>query len=191
MYGIVLPGPHVDDGIPIVKGGNCEPGRLHLDAMSRTTHEIESRYVRSRLRSGDIVYAIRGSIGQAEAVPQELEGANMTQDAARISPHVEVDNQWLLFAVRSQAFFSHLDAHATGATIRGINIWDLKRAPVCIPNRDEQQGIAAFIDREAARINALREKAKKSINLLREYRTALISAAVTGKIDVRGELSQS
>jgi len=188
MYGIVLPGPHVEDGVPIVKGGNCEPGRLRLDEMSRTTHEIESRYERSRLRPGDIVYAIRGSIGEADVVPPELDGANMTQDAARIAPLPDVNNRWLVFALRSYAFFSHLDAHATGATIRGINIWDLKRAPICVPPLSEQRGIAAYLMRETTQHDKLTAKLNKSICQLREFRSALISAAVTGKIDVRGEV---
>lgn len=54
-----------------------------------------------------------------------------------------------------------------------------------LPPMEEQQRIVAFLDRETARIDALIEKVEKSIELLREYRTALISAAVTGKIDVR------
>src|ERR1043166_3504070 len=47
MYGIVLPGPNVDDGVPIVKGGDILPGRLRLDQLNRTTREIEAGYVRS------------------------------------------------------------------------------------------------------------------------------------------------
>lgn len=187
MYGIVLPGPHVDDGVPIVKGGNCEPGRLRLEVMSRTHPDIEARYVRSRLATGDIVYAIRGSIGQADQVPAELEGANLTQDAARISPREGVDHRWLLHAVRSSAFFANMDAFATGATIRGINIWDLKRAPICLPPQSEQEEIASHLDRSMTRLNGISENVQTSINRLHEYRTALISAAVTGKIDVREE----
>lgn len=64
MYGIVLPGPNVDDGVPIVKGGDVSSDRLRLDRLNRTTREIEAGYVRSRLRGGDLVYAIRGSIGR-------------------------------------------------------------------------------------------------------------------------------
>ena len=100
MYGIVLPGPDVEDGIPIVKGGDVAPGRLRLDMLSRTTPEIESRYTRSRLEKGDIVYAIRGSIGMVEIVPEEIAGANLTQDAARVAPNNEVEVRWLLFALK-------------------------------------------------------------------------------------------
>ncbi len=56
------------------------------------------------------------------------------------------------------------------------------------PPRDEQQRIVAHLDRETARIDALVDKVIESIDGLREYRTTLISAAVTGKIDVRKEV---
>jgi type I restriction enzyme S subunit len=59
------------------------------------------------------------------------------------------------------------------------------RAPV--PPEKEQQAIADFLDRETAKIDALIAKIQEAINRLKEYRTALISAAVTGKIDVRNE----
>jgi type I restriction enzyme S subunit len=58
---------------------------------------------------------------------------------------------------------------------------------VPIPSLEEQKVIVTFLDRETAKIDALIEKIEKAIKLLKEYRTALISAAVTGKIDVRDE----
>lgn len=125
MYGIVLPGPNVDNGVFIVKGGNCEPGKLTEKHLSKTTREIESRYVRSRLRKDDVVYSIRGSLGGAELVPSRLAGANLTQDAARIAAGPQINPAWLIYAVRSPGFFRKLDAGAKGAAIRGINIKDL------------------------------------------------------------------
>ena len=93
MYGIVLPGPHYEGGVPIVKASNCLPGRMKLAEMKRTDPAIEERYVRSRLRSGDVVISIRGSYGSPALVPEELEGANLTQDAARVSPKPGVDSK--------------------------------------------------------------------------------------------------
>jgi len=185
MYGIVLPGPNVDDGVPIVKGGDVAADRLRLDRLNRTTREIESAYVRSRLRGGDLVYAIRGSIGEVAIVPDELEGANLTQDAARISYTAATHGPWLLHALKSTAVFAQLEAGALGATIRGINIRDLKRATLVVPPLTEQHAIATFLHRETGRIDALIAKVRDAIERLKELRTALISAAVTGKIDVR------
>jgi type I restriction enzyme S subunit len=188
MYGIVLPGPNVDDGVPIVKGGDVSPERLRLNLLNRTTREIEAGYVRSRLRGGDLVYAIRGSIGEVAMVPNEIEGANLTQDAARVAYTADSHGPWLLYALKSLAVFAQLEAGALGATIRGINIRDLKRAVVPVPPRNEQQAIAAFLDRETERIDRLIATIRGAIERLREFRIAIISAAVTGKINVRGEI---
>jgi type I restriction enzyme S subunit len=185
MYGIVLPGPNVEDGVPIVKGGDVSAERLHLDQLNRTTYEIESGYVRSRLRGGDVVYAIRGSIGEVAIVPGELEGANLTQDAARIAYTPATHGTWLLHALKSAAVFAQLEAGALGATIRGVNIRDLKRASIPVPPRVEQEAIASFLETGTARIDTLVTKVRAAIDRLKELRTALISAAVTGKIDVR------
>ena len=57
---------------------------------------------------------------------------------------------------------------------------------MCVPPLAEQQAIAAFLDRECARIDALISKAEQAIVLLRERRSALIAAAVTGQIRVDG-----
>lgn len=187
MYGIVLPGPDVKDGVPIVKGGDIAAERLRLDQLNRTAHEIEERYARSRLLGGDLVYAIRGSIGEVAVVPDELRGANLTQDAARVSYSDEVYGRWLLHALRASSVFAQLEAGALGATIRGINIRDLKRAAIPVPPPGEQRLIAAFLDRETEELDALLRKIRAAIAHLHELRTALISAAVTGKIDVREE----
>ena len=133
-----------------------------------------------------MVYAIRGTIGDVAIVPDELEGANLTQDAARIAYTPEIHGPWLLFALKSLATFTQLEAGAVGATIRGINIRDLKRAVVPLPPQTEQREIATFLDRETAKIDMLVGKVEEAIERLKELRTAVISAAVTGKLDVRG-----
>ncbi len=187
MYGIVLPGPNVDVGVPIVKGGDVSPTRLKLGSLNKTTFEIESRYVRSRLQGGDLVYAIRGSIGEVEMVPDELEGANLTQDAARVAYTKATNGSWLLYALRSTVVFGQMEAGALGATIKGINIRDLKRVLVPVPPESEQIEIANFLNAEAGQFEKLSSKILAAVHHLKEFRTALISAAVTGKIDVREE----
>ena len=67
-----------------------------------------------------------------------------------------------------------------------LNLGSLKDLRVLLPSMKEQAGIADFLDRETAKIDALIAKIQEAIERLKEYRTALISAAVTGKIDVRG-----
>jgi len=73
--------------------------------------------------------------------------------------------------------------------VPSVNEGQLRDITIPVPPPDEQRAIAAFLDSETARIDALIERIRASIDLLREYRTVLISAAVTGKIDVRKEVS--
>ncbi len=185
MYGIVLPGPNVDDGIYIVKGGNCEPGRLRPELLSRTTFEIESRYARSRLAARDIVFAIRGGVGAAELVPPELAGANVTQDAARIAADSGIDPRWLLHAVRAPIFREHVKSQVVGATVRGINIRDLKRIELVVPPAEEQVQIIDYLEGATKDVVAASDRARREVDLLGEYRARLIADVVTGKLDVR------
>lgn len=183
MYGIVLPGPDVADGVLLVKGGDVKPGRLDPGRLSRTTADIEANYRRSRLRPNDVVYAIRGSIGDAELVPSLLDGANITQDVARISPLPTVDARWLCYAVRSRRFFGQMESVARGATIRGINIWSLKRGRVPWVDLADQARVADALDVLAAQVNQLDRELQQQMALLREHRNALITSAVTEGLD--------
>lgn len=186
MYGIVLPGPDMPEGIPILKGGNVKPSRMNLAAMARTTPDIEAPYARARLKSGDLVYSIRGSIGDCEHVPPELESSNITQDVARVAIAKGVSTSWTRWALLASAIRDDLASGSLGAAIRGVNIFDLKRANIPTPPPDEQVAIARHIDGETALLDSLAAEALRAIDLLNERRTALISAAVTGQIDVRG-----
>ena len=185
MYGIVLPGPDVGEGVPILKGGNVRPSRMNLQAMARTTPEIEAPYARARLKTGDLVYSIRGTIGDCEPVPAELEGSNITQDVARVAIANGVCAPWARWALLASAIRENLGSGSLGAAIRGINIFDLKRVKIPTPPLNEQAAIAKFIDHETATLERLSAEAQRAIDLLYERRAALISAAVTGQIDVR------
>ena len=133
IYGIVLPGPHVDEGVPIVKGGDVRE-RVPAGAVSsNTTLELDESHARSRLAAGDLVFAIRGSVGDVAEVPRSLHGANITQDAARISPLEEVNSTWLKHFLASDLAKDQVQANALGATISGINIRDLRRILVRHP----------------------------------------------------------
>jgi type I restriction enzyme S subunit len=72
-----------------------------------------------------------------------------------------------------------------GSTFRRINVGQIKAFWICVPPLTEQISIAEYLDHETAKIDRMVEKVEAAIEKLQEYRTALITAAVTGKIDVR------
>lgn len=186
MYGIVLPGPDVPQGISIVKGGDVAANRLHSSRLCRTTAEIEAPYARARLRAADLVFAIRGGIGDVAVVPPDIEGANITQDVARIAPAPDVDPLWLMTVLRTRSVRTQVQQRATGATVRGLNIWDLKRIRVPWSGIDRQRRDLEALLPVIERRDAVSSRLRCQIDLLREHKQALITAAVTGEMEVPG-----
>lgn len=182
MYGIVLPGPDVDDGVHIVKGGDVAAGFSR--PLCRTTPEIEAPYARARLKAGDLVITIRGGVGDVAVVPSSADGANITQDVARVAVADGTDPRWLLHVMRSPTFQQSARLRVTGATITGLNIWDLKRLRVPDVPRDEQQRRAAELEALEGGLQAVNDRLRRQLSLLGEHRQALITAAVTGQLDV-------
>ena len=145
---------------------------------------VEAPYARSRLASGDILMTIRGSYGAVAQVPPEIDGANITQDTARIASRQGVDRRFLFHALRSADTRRQVELVATGAGVKGVNIWSLKRIMLPVPPLQAQREIAARLDREDRRARDLVDEMVGLRRTLQEYREALITEAVTGKLDV-------
>ncbi|MDG2518097.1 restriction endonuclease subunit S [Lysobacter soli] len=185
-YGIVQAGPHYDGGVPYIRTSDMSGDRLPLHGYALTSPEIDASYTRSKVAAGDLVIAIRATVGKCLPVPPELDGANLTQGTAKVSPGDEVVPAFLLSSLRSNATLAYFDSMAKGATFKEITLDALRRAPVLRPSKEEQLEIARFIEGETGKLDSLQTDAERAIDLLKERRSALIAAAVTGQIDVRG-----
>lgn len=92
---------------------------------------------------------------------------------------------YLSYAVRESRFVEAVVARSVGVSYPAVNASEIGRIVVPAPPDGEQQAIADYLDRETAKLDALVAKIEIAIERLREYRSALITAAVTGKVDVR------
>jgi type I restriction enzyme S subunit len=119
-------------------------------------------------------------------VPAEVEGANITQDVARVSPRLGVDPFWLLYALKSRTLQQQAESRILGATIKGINIRDLKRVRVPVPTLAAQKRKAEALGQAQAHHDRVVARRQRQIELLVERRQALITAAVTGQLDIPG-----
>jgi type I restriction enzyme, S subunit len=97
-------------------------------------------------------------------------------------PLLDPEYLWVLFQDAMQPFFNSFQ---NGSTIRTIGMGDLKAFRIPLPPLDEQRRVVAYLDNETAKIDALIAEAERFIQLSKERRSALITAAVTGQIDVR------
>jgi restriction endonuclease S subunit len=103
--------------------------------------------------------------------------------ALRAARHHPLFLAWLFEGIGKVLVAAVVEEAAHGT--RAIRMDQWRSVTVPVPPESEQLAIVAFLDRETAKLDALAAKIREAIDRLREFRTALISAAVTGKIDVR------
>ncbi len=188
-YGIVQAGPHVPDGVPYIKTSDMSGSELPVDGYQRTSEEIDNQYARSRVIPGDVVVAIRATVGKALVVPEYLPVANLTQGTARVAAGSMVRSGFLHAGLTGRHTQQRFEALAKGATFTEITLGMLRDLEIAVPPIDEQERIVNEIDRAVQSLNETMRNINEAISLLREYRIAVISAAVTGKIKVRDKVN--
>ena len=135
----------------------------------------------------DILITTRGTIGKCAIFPHNAEKGVLHPCLIRVQlDQSKILNEYAIWYIQDTSFFEenvHYNSNAT--TIDVIYSDTLKEVQIPVPPIDEQQSILAFIRAESDELTRTSSAAEKQIQLLQEYRTALISEAVTGKIDVR------
>jgi type I restriction enzyme S subunit len=186
-YGIVQPGERDENGRFMVRGQDYSFGWAKPETIFKVSDAVEIPYRRARLMEGDLVITIVGAgVGNVEVVPSWLDGANITQTTARISVDTtKADPRFVSAVLKGPIGRRSVELYAKGAAQPGLNLEHVRIFPITVPPLSEQREIADYIDTEAKQFDALTAEAQRAIDLLQERRTALISAAVTGQIDVR------
>jgi type I restriction enzyme S subunit len=187
-YGILQCGEPVDGGVAYIGPSDItgEGVSPELEVLRTTTPEIASAYQRSVLVGGDVVVSIGPAYGKVAVVSDSLSGANLTQDTVRVALRPDlVDTRFVVWALLSRQTSEYWDYQIMGATFRRLNLGTLARTPIPLPSIDVQRSIAAYLDQQTAKIDMLVAETERFIKLARERRSALITAAVTGQIDVR------
>jgi len=142
--------------------------------------------------SQDILITTRGTIGRCAVLPEGAERGILHPCLMRIqADRAIVTMEFLATLIQDSGIvLLQLQLMSNATTIDVIYSDSLKSVRLPLPPISEQRAITAFLDRETTKIDTLIEKVETSIDLLQEYRTALIAVAVTGKIDVRDVVFQ-
>jgi type I restriction enzyme, S subunit len=184
-YGVVQPGPDQAIGIPFVQTTDLVKGRIVVGDLQKTTEEIASQYPRSRLEAGDILLGIRASVGDTCVAGPELEGVNLSRGIARIVPNSLVTAEFLCLCLQADYVAMYWKLTQQGSTFREVSIDSVKELPLAIPPVAIQDDILLLATNKLHRLDRAKNSVEHATTLLLEYRAALITNAVTGKIDVR------
>ena len=143
---------------------------------------------RSQLKVGDILLSGTGSIGKTALISKTPVNWNIKEGVYALTTNSNlITSNFLLKVFQSKFILNQMDMLAMGSTVRSVKMADLRLIKIPLPSLVEQAEITDYLDQETAKIDRLCDTVNQTIGRLKEYRTALITQAVTGKIKVTDE----
>lgn len=183
-YGLGQPPNQHENGLPIIRATNVEQGRISEKDLILVDPEDVPSGRDAVLKAGDII-VVRSGAGTADSsiIPQKFEGAIAGYDM--VARAFAADPEFVAYCLLSNYIRTNqLEPESLRAAQPHLNKEELGDALILLPGTAEQAEIVSYLDHRNAEIDATISKIETEIDLIKEYRTALISEVVTGKIKV-------
>lgn len=175
-----------DSGVRFLRGEDLVGGDVVSNTPLFISQETDEMLSRSRLQAGDILFVIAGTLGKIGVVQPEILPANTNQAIAFIRLKDPDLVRFVSYWLQSRNVEELTSLMAVTAAQPNLSMQNLGNFPVPLPPQEEIVEILRYLDESLAKTDSLVTHARKMIDVLKERRQALINAAVTGKIDVRG-----
>ncbi|MEV6492472.1 hypothetical protein AB0M20_28205 [Actinoplanes sp. NPDC051633] len=171
------------EGVPALRGMNVRPGRIDASDLIQISHEGHLLHRKSRLHAGDLVVVRTGQAGAAAVVPPELDGVNCI-DLVIVRPGAALVSKFAEYLLNSSYAKRRVSEFSVGSIQAHFNVAAMKAMPVPRYSVCEQERIVSDIEKAVEPIEQSVSRMREQDRLLVERRQALITAAVTGQIDV-------
>ncbi len=178
----------IEDGIPLASIREVQSWWIDLEKAKCTTEHFYQLLIEGNRQPmpGDLIFSRNATVGEVAQVSPDHPRFAMGQDVVllrKFSP--EYSSDFLQHVIRSPVIIHQLANLMIGSTFKRINMEEIRTFVIPFPPPNEQAKISAFLQTEIGKFDTLAAEAQRAIDLLQERRTALISAAATGQIDVR------
>ena len=181
-----------EEGIQILRIGNVYQNRLALERQPTFVNKnLLQELPEFKVQRNDILMSLTGTLGKRDyGFAVKIEHDNiflLNQRVAKLQPFTEkIDSDFLIYILWSESYLTQLYSLPSGTKQANLANSDVLGVTIAVPpSKEEQKKIAEYLNQKLKSFDVTIEKANSAINLMQERRTALISAAVTGKIDVR------
>jgi len=141
-YGIVQPGDDVFDGIPVVRPVDLISNVVKREGLKRVAKNISDSYRRTILKGGEILLCVRGTTGVMSFASDSLAGCNVTRGITPLSFERRLNRDYVFAYLSSQYIQDIIADNTRGATLKQINMKDVRKLPVQIPPLDLQNQFA-------------------------------------------------
>lgn len=176
-----------EEGVPFIRAGDFDKFRVVDRDLRFISHKKNNSMRKGRLQKNDILFVNRGAtIGKLCIIDEKYVGANLNSQVAYLRADTDkVNYRYLTYFISSKYIQTKISSSIQGGALPQYPLKNILNLDVWHGSLDEQETIADFIDAIVRASDSLIDKSIAAIELMQERRTALIAAAVTGKIDVR------
>ncbi len=165
-----------------VNGTNLNDGKIEFEDNTRSVNEEEFNKYNLGLKIGAVLLSLNGTIGKSAIYQGEK--IILGKSVAYIDCNEKLLHTYLFYLLKSEYIEYYFENSLSGTTIRNLSLFTLRNTKMILPDFNEQKEIVIYIETETRKIDNTISKIQKEIELLQEYRTALISEVVTGKVKV-------
>ena len=186
---------HDSDDVRLLRGVNISPDGIRWDDTVLWPLSESKRYANYQLRQGDLVFGmdrpwISTGIRVAEVTGADIPSL-LLQRAARLRARPGLSQRFLKLVLGSPQFQAYFEPILTGISVPHVSPEQILSFRIRLPTLEAQEALSHRVESELLRTRSMCDVLRESISRVNELRTALISAAVTGKIDVRGATAEA
>jgi type I restriction enzyme S subunit len=179
-YGVLQPGPHVRNGVPLVRVGDINDGKIAAGGLKRIAQRTAKEYGRTRLQGGELLITLVGTIGRTAIVPRTLAGANTARAVGVVPLSSLVNPAWVELFFRSPIKLNEMASKAHEVARKTLNLEDVRSATVAIPPLREQSQIVREVARRFTAADRLEGALEQQLTRAEATRQSLLSTAFAG-----------
>ena len=177
-----------ESDIPLLRGVNVAPASIRWDDVVYWRRDYDTSLERFRLQAGDVVFGMDrpwiSSGARVAMIDADSAGAFLLQRVCRLRGGPKMRQRFLFYALASDAFRQSIEVDLTGVSVPHISPEQVLGFKVPVLTPEEQDVRCAEADRQTEALQGLATHTDGLLSRLREYRSSLISAAVTGQLDL-------
>ena len=144
-YGVVKPGDHSPNGIPLIKAADVGNGRVNASPAFKISQDKHQEHCRTELTGGELLITLVGTPGQCAIAPAEIKGFNVVRAVGVFNVELIADNRYIMYAIQGPRSQSHIRNVCNTTVQATLNLGDLKGLPLSIPPLAEQKAIAHIL----------------------------------------------
>jgi type I restriction enzyme S subunit len=183
-YGIVQPGsPTLENSVPVIRVNNFQNGKINIDDVKCVDKAIEKKYLRTRLKGGELLITVVGSIGETAIATDEMKGWNVARAISVANIKETFNINYIKYCFKTENVLYQLYGNTNNTVQPTLNLSSLKNIILSIPDKKNQDSIAAILTAFDDKIELLQAQ-----NKTLEETAQTIFAEWFGKYQIEDEL---